>query len=100
VNPFTGPEWEVWEVNVNNTLAKRDVWTIIYAGFLYRHGKIVCYLPTPEAARQVVELIEAAEAGKPIPTLKDVAELVEALDGLGYKGEARLVAAMKEKYGL
>jgi hypothetical protein len=84
MNPFTGPEWEGWEVK-SDYVNKGD-WEIYSECSLFRDWGLIGKFPTPEAARQVVNLIEAAEAGKPIPTLKDVAELVEALANLTYGG--------------
>jgi len=84
MNPFIGPEWEGW-VDLNGFVFKKG-WEIYVDGGMYRDNNFIGKFPTPEAARQVVAIIESAEAGKPIPTLKDVAELVEALYGLAYGG--------------
>jgi len=84
VNPFTGPEWEGW-IDLNGFVFKKG-WEIYVDGGMYRDNNFVGTFPTPEVARQIVEIIEAAEAGQPIPTLKDVAELVEVLYDLAYGG--------------
>jgi len=104
---FTGPEWEGW-IDLNGFVFKKG-WEIYVDGGMYRDNNFIGDFPTPEAARQVVELIKAAEAGKPIPTLKEVAELVAKLD-TAVNGDGILeseveemivtLATMKEKYGL
>lgn len=82
MNPFTGEGWEGW-LDRDDEHTQKCGWTIWDDGELWRWNKKRCTdgkvgaFQTPEAARAIVELIEAAEAGKPIPTLKDVAELVE-----------------------
>jgi hypothetical protein len=84
VNPFTGPEWEGWEVI--GDYAFDGVWEIYDDGVIAHVNNWVAKFPNPDIARQIVKLIEAARDGKPIPTLKDVAELVEVLYDLAYGG--------------
>lgn len=106
-NPFTGKGWEGWEIT--NVYSSKGKWEIGTDGVLYRDGQFIGTFPTPESARAVAELIEAAEAGKPTPTLKDVAELVEIGASLcaqleenweNPSGALVLLAEIKEKYAL
>jgi hypothetical protein len=119
-NPFTGSEWEGWEFEYNSEseslieswcATKGDGpggWLITDTGELWQQVQIGQF-PTIAAARQVVEMIEAAEAGQAIPSRKDVAELVEIGASLcaqleenweNPSGALVFLAEIKEKYAL
>jgi len=85
-NPFDGPGWDEWNVTTDFA-AENSGWLIYGSGELSRKWRrSVAKLPTPQIARQIVELIEAAERGEPVPTLADVSELVDSLERLANSG--------------
>jgi len=106
-NPFTGKGWEGWEIT--NVYSSKGKWEIYTDGVLFRECQLIGGFPTPEIARQISELIEAAVAGQAIPSRKDVAELVEIGASLcaqleenweNPSGALVLLAEIKEKYAL
>lgn len=80
-NPFTGEGWEGWQDYIGlepGSALRRGNWAIQRNGWLTCRDQLIGTFPTPESARAVAEIIEAAVAGQAIPSRKDVAELVEA----------------------
>lgn len=111
-NPFTGEGWEGWQDYIGlepGSALRRGNWAIQRNGWLTCRDQLIGTFPTPESARAVAEIIEAAVAGQAIPSRKDVAELVEIGASLcaqleenweNPSGALVLLAEIKEKYAL